>query len=309
MPSTATSPSAVPSLTPSETSPYGYVPTRGVCIAFVVLFGFSALLHLVTAIRFRLWWLVPTACLMGAGEVIGWVGRLWSSMNVMEHTPFTMQIVCTILAPTPLLAAIFIIFTRMTQILGVRYSRLTPRWYTAVFLTCDIVALVIQGLGGGIAADAKTISTTNLGANVMLAGIVFQLVAMLAFSTLAAEYFYRFAKDRPIRGKDTSTANRDSVATAVNAPRPWDKRHKLMALGLTISTTFLIIRGIYRTIELGDGWNGKVLRTEVYFTVFDAAMVAVSTYSLNLLNPGVLLYSRHSVRDSEEDYQLGKMSP
>ncbi|EKM61073.1 uncharacterized protein PHACADRAFT_247431 [Phanerochaete carnosa HHB-10118-sp] len=304
MSSTSTFPSAVPSLSPSEVSPYGYVPNKGLCIAFVVLFGLSTLLHFLAAFKFRLWWLIPTACLMGTGEVIGWVGRLWSSMNVVAHTPFTMQIVCTILAPTPLLAAIFIIFTRMAETLGVRYSRLTPKWYSVIFLTCDIIALVIQGLGGGIAADAKTLSATNLGANIMLAGIVFQLVAMLVFSVLAAGYFYRFIKDRPVRGKGFDPGYRDSIATTVNGPRSWDRRLKLMTLGLCISTLFLIIRAIYRTIELGDGWNGKVLRTQVYFSVFDAAMVVVATYALNIFNPGVLLYSQPP---DMRDYQLDKV--
>lgn len=61
------------------------------------------------------------------------------------------------------------------------------------FTTQDIVALVVQGLGGGVAAGAKSISgstTASLnitqysmptahsdfqGANIMLAGIIFQL--------------------------------------------------------------------------------------------------------------------------------------
>ena len=65
---------------------------------------------------------------------------------------------------------------------------------------------------------------------------------MLVFSIFAAEYFYRFIKDRPIRVKDLAAGNRDSVATAVNHSRPWDRRLKLMTLGLWISTLFLIIR-------------------------------------------------------------------
>lgn len=53
-------------------------------ISFIVL-------HFLVAVRYRIWWLVPTACLAGGGEVVGWAGRLWSSENVTAHTPFTMQ--------------------------------------------------------------------------------------------------------------------------------------------------------------------------------------------------------------------------
>lgn len=48
-------------------------------------------LHSLVAVRYRIWWLIPTACLAGGGEIVGWAGRLWSSENVTAHTPFTMQ--------------------------------------------------------------------------------------------------------------------------------------------------------------------------------------------------------------------------
>ncbi|KAI0815000.1 RTA1 like protein-domain-containing protein [Irpex lacteus] len=266
-------------------SPYSYVPIRGVCIMFVVLFGLSTLVHTIEALRYRLWWLIPTAFLAGAGEVLGWAGRLWSTYNLPDQTPFMMQIVCTIIAPTPLLAAIFIIFTRLTEILGTQYSRLSPRWYSRIFLTADIIALVIQGAGGGIAAGATTTAGASSGGNIMLAGIVFQLAAQLAFVTFAAEFFYRFLHNRPHLNKRDSTE-------VLSKPPTWNARLKLMSLGLTISIGFLIIRSIYRTIELGDGWTGRVLRTQVYFNVFDGAMVLVAIWTLNVFHPGFLLFSR-----------------
>lgn len=47
--------------------------------------------HLFQAFWYRLWWLLPTAILAGLGEIIGWAGRLWSSRNVLNKTPFLMQ--------------------------------------------------------------------------------------------------------------------------------------------------------------------------------------------------------------------------
>lgn len=40
------------------------------------------------------------------------------------------RIVATILSPTPFLAAIFILFSRIVGRLGIRYSRLSPQWCT-----------------------------------------------------------------------------------------------------------------------------------------------------------------------------------
>lgn len=40
--------------------------------------------------------------------------------------------------------------------------------------------------------------------------------------------------------------------------------------------------------------------------VFDAAMVVVATYALNIFNPGVLLYNRPA---HPEEYELEKSAP
>ncbi len=57
-----------------------------------LLFVLSAV-HLAEALWFKMWWLIPTAVLAGVGEVIGWVGRFWSSQNVLDMDPFLMQYV------------------------------------------------------------------------------------------------------------------------------------------------------------------------------------------------------------------------
>lgn len=45
---------------------------------------------------------------------------------VNKETEF--RITTTIISPTPLLAANFMIFARLTGSLGTQYSRLSPRW-------------------------------------------------------------------------------------------------------------------------------------------------------------------------------------
>lgn len=45
------------------------------------------------------------------------------------------RITCTIIAPTPFLAAIFILFAALSQKLGPGYGRLTPRWCKSLYFT------------------------------------------------------------------------------------------------------------------------------------------------------------------------------
>ncbi|KAJ8587037.1 hypothetical protein M405DRAFT_822353 [Rhizopogon salebrosus TDB-379] len=55
------------------------------------------------AIKYGVWWMLPTATLAGImPEVCGWSARLWSSQSPKLSAPFETQLVGTILAPTPL---------------------------------------------------------------------------------------------------------------------------------------------------------------------------------------------------------------
>ncbi|KAF7342311.1 hypothetical protein MVEN_01819500 [Mycena venus] len=263
-----------------EDSQYGYIPHEYVAIIFVVLFGISTILHIGQATYYRMWWLLPTACLCGLGELVGWSGRLWSSFSPSFSNPYMMQITSTIIAPTPLIAVNFILLSWIVTRLGPCYARLTPIWYTVIFVSCDILALVIQGAGGGIASSANTLSGASLGANIMLAGIVFQFVAIITYSTLAADFLSRYHKDLPVRGG--SVADRGTM----------DTKLKTMIAALAFSTLVLFIRSIYRIIELATGWHGRIIETEVYFNVLDGGMVILAIWTINLAHPGRLLGSR-----------------
>ncbi|THH21857.1 hypothetical protein EUX98_g8261 [Antrodiella citrinella] len=273
---------------------YEYLVTKGVAYTFVVLFATTTFIHAAQAIHFRMWWLLPTAVLAGIGETIGWSGRLWSSYAPLVQNPYLIQIVATIIAPTPFVGAIFVIFSSVTQKLGIQYSRLSPRWYSRIFLTADIIALVVQGAGGGIAGTANTDADTSLGANVMLGGIVFQLVSLMIFTGVAIEYHYRYIHDLPIREPDRF------------GRREWGRRMKIFTGALVFTLSCLLIRSVYRTAELADGWNGVIIDTEVYFDVFDAAMVVLAMLSMNLVHPGYWLKTAAEENDTQEPILLAR---
>ncbi|EJD04117.1 RTA1-domain-containing protein [Fomitiporia mediterranea MF3/22] len=279
---------------------YGYIPTLWICALFVALYSLSTIIHLGQAIRFRLWWLLPTVVLAGIGEIIGWAGRLWSSKTFLGNAqdPFLMQICATIISPTPLLAANFVILGILIGYLGAQYSRLTPKWYTIIFCSADVVALVIQAVGGATASSAADGSgDATTGGNIMLGGIVFQLIAITIYIILGIEFFYRYLSDKPRR--------QEAIATRGS----FDRRIQLMVIGLSFSTSCLLIRAIYRTIELADGWNGRIIETEVYFNVLDGGMIVLAIYTMNFFHPGFLLAhindrrppAKGSQRSSEDD--------
>ncbi|KAJ7042169.1 RTA1-like protein [Mycena alexandri] len=280
---------------PADENQYGYNPSEAIGILFIVLFGISTTLHVAQATYYKMWWLFPTACLCGVGELVGWSGRLWSSFNPFLSDPFMMQITTTIISPTPLIAVNFILLSRIVERLGLRYSFISARWYSIVFVSCDIVALVIQGAGGGLAASADTVSGSALGANIMLGGIVFQFVAIIAYTTCGVEFLRRYMHDLPTHGQ----------AALGSRKSPLTPRMRLLIGALAFSTLVLFIRSVYRIIELSGGWTGRVIQTQVYFLVLDGGMVTLAIYTMNIFHPGRLLGSPSENLDEVSEKRAG----
>ncbi|KAI0954416.1 hypothetical protein AcV7_007655 [Taiwanofungus camphoratus] len=211
-----------------------------------------------------------------------------------------MQMTTTIIAPTPLVAANFVILGQMIRRLGQCYSRLSAMWYTIIFCSFDVIALIIQAVGGASAANAVNSNNNPAkGGRIMLGGIAFQLgadmfagshrttlilrdvvpvAAITIYIILAAEFVLRFLYNRPLRSAE-------STMTGYGL----DRNMKLMLLGLAFSSLVIYIRSVYRTIELANGWTGRIIKTQVYFNVLDGAMITLAMYTLNVLHPGFLL--------------------
>jgi hypothetical protein len=266
-------------------TPYHYIPSEGVAITFIVLFSISTIIHVGQASYYRMWWLLPTVGLCGLLEILGWAARLWSSFSPTLSSPFEMQITCTILGPTPLLAANFVIFGTIIRHLGPQYSRLSPKWYTILFCTCDVISLVIQAVGGGKAAIASgNDMDPTPGGNIMLGGISFQLLTITVYAICASEFYVRYTQDWPIKGK--------SLAAEDIPPPPspaMSRKISIISGALVFSTTCLFIRAVYREIELSNGWNGRIISTQVLFNVLDGAMITLALYTLNFFHPAYLL--------------------
>ncbi|KAG8967259.1 hypothetical protein FRC03_010334 [Tulasnella sp. 419] len=187
-----------------------------------------------------MWWLLPTMFACALTEVIGWSGRLWSSINPRSLSPYLMQSCCTVLAPSFMTAALFIILGKITTHLGTQYARLRPNVYSVLFITMDIIALIIQSVGGAKASLALTNDgDPEVGARIMVSGIVFQIFAITLYVLTAAEFFVRRHYNKPIGTRQNCDA--DGVGILNTRPRI-TKKIWLMLTGMGIATVFLYIR-------------------------------------------------------------------
>jgi hypothetical protein len=167
---------------PVEGTIYGYYPSLGWNAAYAGLFGLALVIHIILGIRYKTWSYCIAMSLGCIGEVVGYIGRVMMWDNPFSEAGFQMQICCLIIAPAFISAAIYLTLKHIVYSFGESWSRLRPTWYTWIFIGCDLISLVLQGAGGGIAATADFGSELqDVGTDLMLAGVVWQVVCLTFF--------------------------------------------------------------------------------------------------------------------------------
>lgn len=139
---------------------YGYVPSLAAGIAFITVFSLLTIASIGLVAKSKIWWLLVLV-VGGIGEVIGWAGRTWAAKQYRSLNAFLIQQICLILAPCFFSAALYGILGMTIRYLGPEHSRLRPGLYLVVFCLADLVAIVIQAIGGAMAAIAQ-VSSANL---------------------------------------------------------------------------------------------------------------------------------------------------
>ena len=103
----------------------------------------------------------------------------------------------------------------------------------------------------------------------MLGGISFQLAVIVFFTLFAFEFLWRYFNDRP-HAKRITPAESASTLTPPRGVLTTPLKLTIVCLGIT--TVLLVIRAVYRLIELSDGWNGTIITTEIWFSELIASL-------------------------------------
>lgn len=93
-----------------------------------------------------------------------------------------------IFAPAFLAAGIYLTLKHIVIQFGAEWSRLKPNWYTYIFIAADISSLVLQSAGGALAATADPgESLLDIGTDIMIAGIIWQVVGKSLLASLQGQ--------------------------------------------------------------------------------------------------------------------------
>ncbi|ERF75878.1 hypothetical protein EPUS_01244 [Endocarpon pusillum Z07020] len=181
---------------PIEETIYGYYPNLAANAAFAAFFGVFMIVNIFFGVRYRSWTFLIAMTGGCLGEAVGYVGRVLLNDNPFSEGGFNMQIICLTLAPAFIAAGIYLTLKHVVICFGEEHSYLKPRYYTWLFIFCDLVSLTLQGAGGGIAATTTNGSSEQaVGNDLMMAGFKLFLGGfLLAFVTMFIRCVYRIAE-------------------------------------------------------------------------------------------------------------------
>ncbi|KAL4808080.1 RTA1 like protein-domain-containing protein [Aspergillus unguis] len=268
----------VSALCPVEATTYGYYPNFGGNVFFAVWFGLLGTIQLGIGIYYRAWTMMIALAVGGLMELAGYIGRILMYNNPWDSDGFKLQIVCLILAPTFVAAGIYLTLKHIILALGPEHSRLKPKLFTWIFISCDVGSLILQAAGGGVAAAAGNDQRVlKIGDDIIIAGIAFQVATMSVCGLLALEFFLRVRKNGGPGSFSEKSVGRRSI-------------HLILFAEIFAYFTVLI-RCIYRIPEMAGGWGNPLMRKESEFLVLDGMMIALAILSLTVFHPSFFLPS------------------
>ncbi|KAI5202379.1 parasitic phase-specific protein PSP-1 [Aureobasidium subglaciale] len=275
---------------PASYSIYGYAPNLGANAFFVALFAISCLVFCYQAHLYRKWLGFSIAMILGTAlESIGYASRLILSNDPFSPTGFKLNIVLLTFAPAFLTAGIYLLLKQLAISLAPTLSPLRPALYTPIFVSCDIIAILLQGTGGAISAAAASGTKKkllDLGVDVMIAGLSSQVITLAIFALLAAIFFVRVAGSKEM--------------LVPSSGHLWqDRGFRCFMASAVAAFLFVFIRCAYRIAELKDGWGSAIMRREDEFIVLDSVMISAAAVLLNVFHPGRCF--KRSMRETSVD--------
>ncbi|CCC14852.1 hypothetical protein SMACR_07577 [Sordaria macrospora] len=276
---------------PVEYTTLGYYPNQGVNIFLAIGFGLCAIGTLAIGIWKKTWGYsiaISAGCIL---ECAGYAGRAILSQNPWASSAFKTQIVSIVLGPTLVCIGLYLTLKHIVATISPSLSPFRPKFYPIFFVPADVSCLVIQAIGGGIAASAgkDNFGLLQHGNRVIIAGIVLQVVILGAFGGLSSIFLLRAKRHfGGFSGGVTAGEAGTETGTETMQKQTWtDKKTKLFLWAMAGGYACLLIRCVYRIAEMAGGWGNEIMQDEPSFVVLESFMVLIACVLFTVFAPGV----------------------
>lgn len=278
---------------PVSATTYGYTPNTGGNVFLAIFFGCIVIASLFLGVKKRTWTYTLGLSVGALLETLGYIGRVLMSQNPWNSGGFQLQIICLILAPSFVAAAIYLTLKNLVLYFGEEYSLLKAKLYPLIFVGCDIGSIVLQAIGGGVAAAAGNSNNAdmlNTGNYLMIAGIAFQVATMALCGLLSLVYLYRYRNTKQESTGEAIEMARGGKYSQIKDDAPQMKKLLLYCGAVALSYLVVLIRCIYRygyavlyctevyanttkysIPEMAGGWGNPLMQNETEFLILDGA--------------------------------------
>jgi hypothetical protein len=202
---------------------------------------------------------------------------------------YIVEYLFVVLSPCAFIAAEYVLLGRLARYLQCdKHLLITARRITVVFVSSDISTFLVQAVGGAMSvSSANNPSLALTGSRVFLAGLALQLLSFSIFTCVLVVFLNRVRTREPeIYMKDRGLV--------------WYKDWRALAVTILVSCVGILIRSIYRTIELGQGFQGHLATTEAFFYGLDTLPLFIAIVVYLPFWPGRFIPSISTVVENEE---------
>ncbi|KAF5388158.1 hypothetical protein D9615_000468 [Tricholomella constricta] len=210
---------------------------------------------------------------------------------------YIVQYLFVVLSPCAFIAADYVLLGQLARHLGADQHLTVPaRWITVAFIMSDVTTFLIQAAGGALSASANSLHTNYVGSRIFLAGLIAQLVSFVSFTCLYILFLYRVHKRNPeIWRKDQSKA--------------WYNDWRALGAVLFISCIGILIRSIFRVIELSEGYQGHLATTESFFYGLDTLPLLIAIVVYTPFWPGRFINNNTNNTSSPQCQEKSQLGP
>lgn len=235
----------------------------------------------------------------GCLEIGAFIARIVGTQNTESIPPYAAYYVLALIAPSVISISNYLCLERMILLLDMDTKvPFKPKKTLTAIIIGDRACAVLQGLGGGLLSAQKE-SIHHAGRIIVIVGLIAQLCFMVGFFLLGAIY------------QITLLGNPSVTAQSVKHVTFRKRNIQLVFFLICLSTIFILVRSVYRTVLVFEGFTGYLALHEVFVYVLDALMVVLAMTAFLLAEPyGVMnkidLYKRDNEIVSDGELEVMK---
>ncbi|CAI7644004.1 unnamed protein product [Penicillium glandicola] len=263
---------------------YNYTPSMAAAVISVVCFITLTFGHIFFVFKHKTKFFI-TFIIGGFFEAMGYAGRAVNAHQAPNYgtMPYALQSLFILLAPSLFAASIYMILGRIIRLTdGDSRSLIRATRLTKIFVLGDVLSFLVQSGGGAIMSSAKTASKLKLGEDVIIVGLIVQIIFFGFFVIVSVIFHKRMARD------PTSAA----MGTSVD----W---HRYMIVLYTASG-MIMVRCLYRVIEYIQGSTGFLQSHEYFAYVCDASLMFGVMIIFLIYHPSQIVSGGHRKLDDME---------